>query len=69
LSGKTIPFEQLYPGSGPYGLNTCFNPDCRSYGVPPIDRKAFFKKLREANATADEMEAVDRRAIRTPLPG
>jgi hypothetical protein len=57
LAGKTIPFEEIYPGSGPHGLNTCFNPDCRSYGVPPIDRKAFFKKLREANATVEEMDA------------
>lgn len=57
LSGKTIPFEQPCPGSCPYGLNTCFNPDCRSHGVPPIYRKAVFKKLREANATAEEMDA------------
>lgn len=57
LAGKTIPFEQIYPGSGRHGLNTCFNPDCRSYGVPPINRTAFFAELRKAGATTKEMEA------------
>jgi hypothetical protein len=58
LPGKSISFEQIYPGVGSYRLNTCYNPDCRSFGAPPIDRGALFAQLRKEGKTAKEIEAV-----------